>query len=61
MGYVGLLASLNYLAYKAGKYFNYKNMNKIATAGLGVSMLMNLYVILENLKSIFHLKWKPKL
>ena len=53
--YIAILSGLNYGAKKGAEYFKYNNLIKIATIGLGLSLIMNLGIIGNNLVALKNL------
>ncbi|MFX1329112.1 MAG: hypothetical protein ACFE91_13375 [Promethearchaeota archaeon] len=55
------LLSLNYLAKKVGDHYNYPDLNKVATVGLGINILGNFYVIGRNLYALREMRERAKI
>lgn len=58
--YIGVLAGLNYGAKKLSNSLKYQDLNKVATTGLVINILGNLYVIGSNRESLRALKNKTR-
>ncbi len=58
--YIGVLAGLNYGANRIAKSLKFDDLNKIATGGLVINILGNLYVIGSNWESLRALKNKTR-
>lgn len=58
--YVGVLAGLNYGAKRLADSLKYQDLNKVATAGLIINIIGNLFVIGNNLESLRELKLKDR-
>ena len=58
--YIGVLTGLNYGAKKLADSLKYQGLNKVATAGLIMNIIGNLFVIGHNWESLRYLKLKNK-
>lgn len=58
--YVGVLAGLNYGAKKLADSLKFDGLNKVATTGLVMNIIGNLFIIGKNLESLRELKLKNR-